>query len=70
MANSVGDRRGLIAIWDAKTSYGAAWRQQSKLGAPKSLLFLAKEIRREESLSSSLTKRTRYLECFKPSSFQ
>jgi len=30
MANGVGDRRGLIAIWDAKTSYGAAWRQQSK----------------------------------------
>ena len=30
MANSVGDRRELIAIWNARTSYNPDWRQQSK----------------------------------------
>jgi hypothetical protein len=49
MANSVGDRRELIAIWNGKTSYDPDWRQQSKGRAQVRCDIYAREIGREES---------------------
>ena len=49
MANSVGDRRELIAIWNAKTSYNPDWRQQSKVRAQVRCDVYDQEIGRKES---------------------